>query len=169
MICHFPLRSRFRHSFSLCATGRFLGRILFAFFFICTLAGCKGTSPDAQDKVPADTASFPSFLVDVFQEYAASDSLSLHYTLQNPELLQITEPEITLGHFGKDTLLAGNRTATVSSPAVTSSGTPAFFGRIIVSGPGQKASARRQAASGMEWQKRSICAASATWRIRGLS
>lgn len=112
MICHFPLRSRFRHSFSLCATGRFLGRILFAFFFICTLAGCKGTASDAQDKVPADTASFPSFLVDVFQEYAASDSLSLHYTLQNPELLQITEPEITLGHFGKDTLLAGNRTAT---------------------------------------------------------
>ncbi len=115
MTCHFPLRFLSRWLFPFRPAGRFFAKTLFVFFFICTLSGlegCKGTSPSSQEKAPTDTASFPSFLVEVFQEYAASDSLSLHYTLQNPELLEIQEPEVTLGHFGKDTLLAGNRTAT---------------------------------------------------------
>src|SRR6185312_16409172 len=42
----------------------------------------------------------------------------------------------------------GTRTATVSSPAVTMSGTNDRFGTTSVSGPGQKASARRSAARG---------------------
>jgi len=107
---HSPIRRFFPHSFFkrfFVKTLSFL--LLFGFLLGC--AGCKGCSTSSQDKAPANTSSFPSFLVEVFRDYAAADSLSLHYTLQNPELLEITESEITLGHFGKDTLLDANRTA----------------------------------------------------------
>ena len=43
---------------------------------------------------------------------------------------------------------SGSRMATVSSPAVTFAGTRADFGKIIVSGPGQKASIIRRAPLG---------------------
>ncbi len=115
MTCHFPLRFRSRRPFPFRLAGRILAKTLFAFLLICSfscIAGCKGFSSSSRDKEPANTASFPSFLVELFQEYAASDSLSLHYTIQDPELLEINEPEVTLGHFGKDTLLAANRSAT---------------------------------------------------------
>ena len=44
---------------------------------------------------------------------------------------------------------AGQRIPTVSSPAVTTSGTRGLRGRIMVMGPGQNRSARVQAAAGM--------------------
>ena len=44
---------------------------------------------------------------------------------------------------------AGQRIPTVSSPAVTTSGTRDLRGRIMVMGPGQNRSARVQAAAGM--------------------
>lgn len=115
MICPPSTRFLSRQSCSFRHAGRFFAKTLFAFFLLCSFScvgGCKGSSHASRDEAPADTASFPSFLVEIFQEYAVSDSLSLHYTVQNPELLQIKVPEVTLGHFGKDTLLTGNRTAT---------------------------------------------------------
>ena len=47
---------------------------------------------------------------------------------------------------------AGHRIPTVSSPAVTASGTTGFRRRIMVSGPGQNRSASRQADGGISWQ-----------------
>ena len=50
------------------------------------------------------------------------------------------------------TAVRGQRMATVSSPAVVRAGTMGRTGSTMVSGPGQKASASRQAASGMSRQ-----------------
>ncbi len=63
----------------------------------------------------------------------------------------------------------GKRTATVESPPVVSVGTRSFFSKIIVSGPGQKASARRLALSGTCAASSSNDAMSAIWTISGLS
>lgn len=82
--------------------------------------GCSSTSapsgenthPLSEEKITAKTGTFSAFLDEFFREYAASDSLSLHYTVQNPEQLQIETPTVSLGSFGKDTLLASMHTAT---------------------------------------------------------
>ena len=63
---------------------------------------------------------------------------------------------------------AGQRTATVSPPAVTTSGTESVLGSTIDSGPGQKASAKRSAALGQaETQSRAI-ATESTCTMSGL-
>ena len=62
----------------------------------------------------------------------------------------------------------GMRMATLSSPAVTTAGTISFLGRIIVSGPGQKAAASLRAISLM-WHSGSISASAAMCTISGLS
>ena len=45
--------------------------------------------------------------------------------------------------------MEGNRTATVASPAETSSGIRSLLGRMMVSGPGQNSRASAMAFSGM--------------------
>ena len=63
----------------------------------------------------------------------------------------------------------GKRTATVSSPPVTESGTISVFGKIMVNGPGQKASISFCAAAGIS---RTMGRNSLIWeicRIKGLS
>ncbi len=63
----------------------------------------------------------------------------------------------------------GRRTATVSRPPVVSLGTRAALGRIMVRGPGQKASPSRLAASGTLSATRPMSAHLQIWTIRGLS
>ena len=63
----------------------------------------------------------------------------------------------------------GQRTPTVSSPPVVRYGTTSFFGRIMVSGPGQNSSARRYALSGTFSQYRLSHVLSGTWMMSGLS
>ena len=67
------------------------------------------------------------------------------------------------------TSLSGIRAATVSKPPVTVVDTvPGMTGKIIVNGPGQKASINFSAHA-LTTAKRSTCALSATWTINGLS
>ncbi len=61
----------------------------------------------------------------------------------------------------------GKRTATEGSPEVTMSGTSARFGRIRVSGPGHRASARSLAFDGNSAATRPMSASEAIWTIRG--
>ena len=62
---------------------------------------------------------------------------------------------------------AGIRTATASSPAVATSGTCAALGSTRVSGPGQKAAARRSAAGGQCRVSARAAATSGTWAMTG--
>ena len=64
---------------------------------------------------------------------------------------------------------SGSRIATVSSPPLVSRGTASLFGKIMVSGPGQKAAASRRALSGMFRTSGSISSTRAMWTISGLS
>ena len=66
--------------------------------------------------------------------------------------------------------LEGKRTATVSSPAVTTSGTPLLLCMISVRGPGQKASIKARAcAPGPPAISGASSAAAAMWTMSGLS
>ena len=64
---------------------------------------------------------------------------------------------------------SGQRIPTVSSPAVTTSGTAGFRRRTMVSGPGQKRLASFRAVSGTSSQYHSSQEGSGMWRMRGLS
>ena len=63
----------------------------------------------------------------------------------------------------------GMRTATVSSPPVVSFGTIADFFMMIVSGPGQKASASFFAAAGISATSGGSSSIALMWTISGLS
>lgn len=56
-------------------------------------------------------ASFSALLDEFFKEYAASDSLSLHYTVADPESLELQVPNVSLGHFGETAIREANQTA----------------------------------------------------------
>ena len=62
---------------------------------------------------------------------------------------------------------AGARSATVSCPPVTAAGTIADFGKTSVSGPGQKASASRAAASGTSDAKARAAPKLLKWTMSG--
>lgn len=89
-----------------------------AFALLCILplllstGGCSDRQPPSETKAPSDSSSFSAFLDDFFREYATSDSLSLHYTVQNPEALLLEKPSISLGQFSEASLLASGKTAT---------------------------------------------------------
>ncbi|MBP3618437.1 MAG: DUF885 domain-containing protein [Lachnospiraceae bacterium] len=81
--------------------------------------GCSGKQTTTEQNTPPplptqqETAeSFSVFLDDFFSEYVTSDSLSLHYTLLDPEAFQIEKPAVSFGKFSVDSLQASNRTAT---------------------------------------------------------
>lgn len=85
--------------------------LLSCLFFASCSAGKKTPSPslpptgisapgDAQDITPA--AGFSSFLDKLFRQYATADSLTLHYTINNPEAMQIAKPPVTLGHLSAE-------------------------------------------------------------------
>ncbi len=93
----------------------YLGKIIlcFLFLFLCLLFGsCSKTIPAKKEALPTGSASFSSFLDDFFREYVTSDTLSLHYTVQEPDALQLSKPAASFGHFSKESLLAATQTAT---------------------------------------------------------
>lgn len=72
---------------------------------------CSDKSSSSKEHGTVREISFSSFLDEFFYEYATSDSLSLHYTILNPENLQIEKPPVTLGHFSETTLSEATKTA----------------------------------------------------------
>lgn len=104
---------------------KFRSYFLFLAVSLCLLSGCSsaGKAPSPvpgpsasgvpESSVTPDAAkdSFSSFLNQLFRQYAAADSLSLHYTISNPEAMQITKPPVTLGHFSAKELKASAASA----------------------------------------------------------
>jgi len=91
---------------------RFLASLCIGSLLLLPVGCASGTSsesPVPQHSSVSETAAFSSFLDTFFKDYATSDSLSLHYTLSDPELLGINAPEVTLGEFGVDAMLASNQ------------------------------------------------------------
>ncbi len=79
------------------------------FFSLCTLlcllffCGCSACSKT--EKMP-----FSALLDDFFREYATSDTLSLHYTIQAPEQFGLEKKNVSLGHFSEEALLDSMQT-----------------------------------------------------------
>lgn len=82
------------------------------FSVLLTSSGCNAVSHRNAVPPSANTVSFSSFLDEFFRECVASDSLSLHYTVQHPEALGLTLPPVSLGQFGEESLLQANQSAT---------------------------------------------------------
>ena len=74
------------------------------------LSGCSKDNAKTTPTPPV-SATFAEFADELFREYAASDSLSLHYTVLHPEQLQINPPPVSLGEFGTEALLASSSSA----------------------------------------------------------
>jgi uncharacterized protein (DUF885 family) len=72
-----------------------LQRRIFTFFLMIILcfSGCFPSKTDTTQK------DFKAYTKDVFQDMAASDTLTLHYTLANPESYGISSKTITFGDF----------------------------------------------------------------------
>lgn len=115
MFPHLHRKHRFHKMSCHCHSLRLFYKKSFAFLCILSLllfsGGCSRTQTSPEKEGPS-TTSFSVFLDDFFKEYAASDSLSLHYTLQNPEALLPVKPPVSLGTFSEASLLASGETAT---------------------------------------------------------
>lgn len=60
------------------------------------LTGCQKSLPESENK------AFRKFTQEVFCQETASSTISIHYTLKNPEKYGITEKEATFGEFTSD-------------------------------------------------------------------
>lgn len=78
--------------------------LLFLTALLILPCACSGT------KVPSEEPSFSAFLNEFFQDYATTDSLSLHYTVADPEGLKIEPQPVSLGHFSEEALRETNQT-----------------------------------------------------------
>ena len=89
------------HLSSLLKTGKFrraaTAFLLSLFTFTLYLAGCSRTGPSKD----AD-ASFSAFTRQMFRTEVAGNTISLHYTLQNPSGYDIKDAPVTYGDFGTD-------------------------------------------------------------------
>lgn len=74
--------------------------ILIYFLFVLTVIGFTGCAK-TRLKSDADRA-FEDYTLQLFRSYVACDTLSLHYTLENPEAYQIVEPPATFGRITAD-------------------------------------------------------------------
>lgn len=70
---------------------------IFFLLFILIFTGCA----KKQLSTEAD-CSFENYTTKLFSQDVTSDTLTLHYTLENPENYQIKEPEVTLGRLYAD-------------------------------------------------------------------
>ncbi len=108
------LHKRVRPLFRKLCSGLCVGVLL---FLPC---GCSSSSAPSggntplpsKEKITSETRTFSVFLDNFFRNYATSDSLSLHYTVQNPAQLQLEKPTVSLGHLSEEALLASNKSAT---------------------------------------------------------
>lgn len=70
---------------------------IFFLLFILIFTGC------AKEQLTTEAdRSFENYTTKLFSQDVASDTLTLHYTLENPENYQIEEPEVTLGRLYAD-------------------------------------------------------------------
>lgn len=73
--------------------------------------GCNVKSHPKDVSFSAEAVSFTSFLDEFFRDCVASDSLSLHYTVHNPEALGLKLPPVSLGQFSEESLRLANQSA----------------------------------------------------------
>ena len=74
---------------------------------VLLLGGCSGNSGTGQiSPTISAPVDFSSYVEETFREYATSDSLSLHYTMETPGNFGITKPAVSLGHFSVKELQA---------------------------------------------------------------
>jgi len=78
---------------------RRLKRLLFisGLTLVLLLSGCRQLSSNVSTGKSTYSNDFDGFMQEIFRDYAASDALTLHYTLKNPDAYGITLDEITLG------------------------------------------------------------------------
>lgn len=82
--CEFPKR-KFQ---------RLLVALTVAFAILCT--GCESRTPEGQNE------KFREFTSEIFCQEASSNTVSLHYTLKNPQEYGIEEDTVTFGKFSTD-------------------------------------------------------------------
>lgn len=82
--CEFPKR-KFQ---------RLLVALTVAFAILCT--GCESRTPERQNE------KFREFTSEIFCQEASSNTVSLHYTLKNPQEYGIEEDTVTFGKFSTD-------------------------------------------------------------------
>ncbi len=82
--CEFPKR-KFQ---------RLLVALTVAFAILCT--GCESRNPERQNE------KFREFTSEIFCQEASSNTVSLHYTLKNPQEYGIEEDTVTFGKFSTD-------------------------------------------------------------------
>ena len=101
-----------------------LRKPIYLFLSLSLLFGtgaCSGKQTATEQNLPAPTSdvtqsvstdTFAGLLDDFFKEYVTSDSLSLHYTLLDPEQFGIEKPAVSFGVFSAEALQASGKTAT---------------------------------------------------------
>jgi uncharacterized protein (DUF885 family) len=78
---------------------KYLLFVLMVLLLIVSTLGCSGNSHSA---APAE--NFNAFLDRVFTTEVQKDTLTLNYSLANPESYGITNPDITFGHYSKESI-----------------------------------------------------------------
>lgn len=75
---------------------KYLAVILLLLVLIVSTSGCSTFTKNKTNKNPQD---FDTFLNQVFTTEVQSDTITLNYSLANPENYGIVDPEVTLGHY----------------------------------------------------------------------
>ncbi len=75
---------------------KYLLFVLMLLLLLLTLMGCSGNT---RGNIPAE--DFDTFLDRIFTTEVQKDTLTLNYSIANPENYGITDPEISFGHYNK--------------------------------------------------------------------
>ena len=78
---------------------------LAAILGVSTLTGCQKTPPDDSTELGIsvdENESFENFTNDLFLEEIAANTINLHYSVEDPASIGITDYEISLGDFSKE-------------------------------------------------------------------
>lgn len=83
-----------------------IGMIVLVFLMMC---GCAQAPVQNQEDVPLTQIQldFEEFLDEEYAETVASDALSLHFSLRDPEAFGIEAPDLTLGEVDDESILEG--------------------------------------------------------------
>ena len=71
---------------------------------VCFLTGCQKNLPysDLSSETVAENESFEEFTNQLFLEEVVANTINLHYCVENPATIGITDHEISLGDFSKE-------------------------------------------------------------------
>lgn len=82
---------------------RLFSYLCFILIFASTLAGCAATGDSYNGRTSeGDNADFEKFTSELFCNELAGNTLSLHYTVENPSDYQIKDYDITLGNLSNE-------------------------------------------------------------------